>query len=85
MCTGIHCRGRAIWEKKGFAAACGRICKCCDKGEVGTKWRLSQYINKSSALAAIEYIVSLNSNVFVPSHGGKMGRAVQVSDRDFLY
>ncbi|KAK9198209.1 hypothetical protein WN944_013393 [Citrus x changshan-huyou] len=38
---------------------------------------LSPYVNRSSSLAAIDYIVSLNSNVFVPSHGGNMGRAMQ--------
>ncbi|KAB1219102.1 hypothetical protein CJ030_MR3G018701, partial [Morella rubra] len=39
---------------------------------------LSPYINKSSALAAIDYIVSLSSNVFVPYHGGNMGRIMQL-------
>lgn len=39
---------------------------------------LTPFMNKSSALAAIDYIVSLSSNVFVPSHGGNMGRAMQV-------
>nr|AEX57704.1 hypothetical protein RasatMp073 [Raphanus sativus]AIE42570.1 hypothetical protein RadishMT_p039 [Raphanus sativus]QGW48432.1 hypothetical protein [Raphanus sativus]QGW48697.1 hypothetical protein [Raphanus sativus] len=34
---------------------------------------LSPYINKSSALAAIDNIVSLSSNVFVPSHVSSMG------------
>lgn len=39
---------------------------------------LVPYANKSSALAAIDYIVSLSSDVFLPSHGGNMGRAMQV-------
>ncbi|KAA8542145.1 hypothetical protein F0562_023297 [Nyssa sinensis] len=38
---------------------------------------LTPYINKSSILAAIDYIISLSSDVFVPNHGGNMGRAMQ--------
>ncbi|KAF9595378.1 hypothetical protein IFM89_000296 [Coptis chinensis] len=38
---------------------------------------LAPYVNRSSALAAIDYIISLSSDVFMPSHGGNMGRAMQ--------
>ncbi|KAK6148086.1 hypothetical protein DH2020_018998 [Rehmannia glutinosa] len=38
---------------------------------------LTPYMNKPSVLAAIDYIVSLSSDVFMPSHGGNMGRAMQ--------
>ncbi|WCJ36232.1 O-fucosyltransferase family protein [Euphorbia peplus] len=38
---------------------------------------LSPFINRSSAMAAIDFIVSLSSNVFIPSHGGNMGRLMQ--------
>ncbi|KAF6161399.1 hypothetical protein GIB67_009278 [Kingdonia uniflora] len=38
---------------------------------------LLQFINRSSSLAAIDYIISLSSDVFMPSHGGNMGRAMQ--------
>ncbi|KAL6576356.1 hypothetical protein OROHE_000137 [Orobanche hederae] len=38
---------------------------------------LTPYRNRPSVLAAIDYIVSLSSDVFIPSHGGNMGRAMQ--------
>ncbi|KAK3043293.1 hypothetical protein RJ639_002536 [Escallonia herrerae] len=38
---------------------------------------LAPYINRSSVLAAIDYIVALSSDVFLPSHGGNMGRAMK--------
>ncbi|GAV68234.1 O-FucT domain-containing protein, partial [Cephalotus follicularis] len=38
---------------------------------------LTPYEYKSSALVAIDYIVSLSSDVFIPSHGGNMGRAMK--------
>ncbi|KAK3040624.1 hypothetical protein RJ639_026945 [Escallonia herrerae] len=39
--------------------------------------KLAPYINRSSIIAAIEYTVSLSSDVFLPSHGGKMGCAMK--------
>ncbi|KAJ0972363.1 hypothetical protein J5N97_020322 [Dioscorea zingiberensis] len=38
---------------------------------------LEPYRNKSSVLAALDYIVALSSDVFVPSHGGNLGLAMQ--------
>ncbi|XWS47830.1 hypothetical protein CRYUN_Cryun13aG0018700 [Craigia yunnanensis] len=38
---------------------------------------LSPFLNSSSALSALDYIVSFNSDIFIPSHGGNMGRALQ--------
>ncbi|KAF9619839.1 hypothetical protein IFM89_009590, partial [Coptis chinensis] len=38
---------------------------------------LAPYVNRSSALAAIDYIISLSSDVFMPSHGGNTGRVMQ--------
>lgn len=48
------------------------------KESLAREGELSPYLNSSSSLAAIDYIVSLSSDVFVPSHGGNMGRAMQV-------
>ncbi|KAK9000007.1 hypothetical protein V6N11_082143 [Hibiscus sabdariffa] len=33
------------------------------------------FLNRSLALSAIDYVVSFNSDIFKPSHGGNMGRA----------
>ncbi|XVF49661.1 hypothetical protein PTKIN_Ptkin04bG0030800 [Pterospermum kingtungense] len=38
---------------------------------------LLPFLNSSSALSALDYIVSFNSDIFIPSHGGNMGRALQ--------
>ncbi|XP_031487721.1 O-fucosyltransferase 20-like [Nymphaea colorata] len=38
---------------------------------------LEPYANRASLLAAIDYIISVNSDVFMPSHGGNMGHVIQ--------
>lgn len=48
------------------------------KDSLAREGELLQFANRSSALAAIDYIVALSSDVFLPSHGGNMGRAMQV-------
>lgn len=52
--------------------------KIVKKEMLATEAELSPFVNKSSALAAIDYLVSLSSDVFIPSHGGNMGRALRV-------
>ncbi|KAG7567751.1 GDP-fucose protein O-fucosyltransferase [Arabidopsis thaliana x Arabidopsis arenosa] len=47
------------------------------KETLAHKGELLPYTNRSSALAAIDYIVSLSSDVFLPSHGGNMAKAMQ--------
>lgn len=49
------------------------------KETLARQGELIPFTNRSSALAAIDYIVSLSSDVFLPSHGGNMGRAMQVT------
>lgn len=39
---------------------------------------LEPFANKASFMAAIDYIVSEKSDVFMASHGGNMGHAIQV-------
>lgn len=49
-----------------------------DKEMLAQEGELDPFANSSSALAAIDYIVSLSSDVFMSSHGGNMARAIQV-------
>ncbi|EYU23112.1 hypothetical protein ABFS82_09G065600 [Erythranthe guttata] len=51
--------------------------KIATKEILAREGELDPYINRPSVLAAIDYIVSLSSDVFLPSHGGNMGRAMQ--------
>jgi len=54
------------------------------KETLAHKGELLPYTNRSSALAAIDYIVSLSSDVFIPSHGGNMAKAMQVTQKNSL-
>jgi hypothetical protein len=48
-----------------------------NKQSLALPGELDSFSRKASLLAAIDYIVSLNSDVFMPSHGGNMGHAIQ--------
>ncbi|KAJ4978768.1 hypothetical protein NE237_009548 [Protea cynaroides] len=48
-----------------------------NKNDLALPGELDPFVNRPSLLAAIDYTVSENSDVFMPSHGGNMGRAIQ--------
>ncbi|KAK3015871.1 hypothetical protein RJ639_007815 [Escallonia herrerae] len=48
-----------------------------NKEDLALTGELEPFAKKASFMAAIDYIVSENSNVFMPSHGGNMGHAIQ--------
>uniref|UniRef100_A0A5B7A0Y0 O-fucosyltransferase family protein n=1 Tax=Davidia involucrata TaxID=16924 RepID=A0A5B7A0Y0_DAVIN len=48
-----------------------------NKEDLALPGELEPFANKASLMAAIDYIVSENSDVFMPSHGGNMGHAIQ--------
>lgn len=48
------------------------------KEDLALPGELEPFARKASSLAALDYIVSEKSDVFMPSHGGNMGHAIQV-------
>ncbi|KAJ0961719.1 hypothetical protein J5N97_000038 [Dioscorea zingiberensis] len=48
-----------------------------NKENLALPGELEPFTNKSSILAAIDYIVCEQSDVFMPSHGGNMGHVIQ--------
>lgn len=50
-----------------------------NKEDLALPGELEPFAKKASVMAAIDYIVSENSDVFMPSHGGNMGHAIQVN------
>lgn len=48
-----------------------------NKEDIASPGELQPFQNRASVMAAIDYIVSENSDVFMPSHGGNMGHAIQ--------
>ena len=49
-----------------------------NKENLALPGELEPFSNKSSILAAIDYVVCEQSDVFMPSHGGNMGHVIQV-------
>lgn len=57
-----------------------------NKEDLALPGELEPFANRASFMAAIDYIVSEKSDVFMPSHGGNMGHAIQVySTIDLLF
>ncbi|KAA0055319.1 O-FucT domain-containing protein [Cucumis melo var. makuwa] len=69
--------GEPFGGKKALQPLIAEFPNIVTKYTLSREGELSPFINKSSAMAAIDYIVSLSSDVFMPSHGGNMGRAMQ--------
>lgn len=49
-----------------------------NKEDLALPSELEPFVKKASFMAAIDYIVCESSDVFMPSHGGNMGHAIQV-------
>lgn len=71
--------GKPLGGELALKALKDEFPKLMSKYTLAVDGELEIYENRSSVLAALDYIVALNSDVFVPSHGGNMGLAMQVS------
>ncbi|CBI15631.3 O-fucosyltransferase 37 isoform X2 [Vitis vinifera] len=69
--------GEPFGGAKALQALMGEFPNVVTKEMLAREGELSPYVNRPSAMAALDYIVSLSSDVFLPSHGGNMGRAMQ--------
>ncbi|KAJ8899174.1 hypothetical protein K2173_012350 [Erythroxylum novogranatense] len=48
-----------------------------NKEDLALPGELEPFAKRASLMAAIDYIVSVNSDIFMPSHGGNMGHTIQ--------
>lgn len=69
--------GEPLEGKKALEPLIKRFPNLYNKQSLALPGELEPLSNRASLLAAIDYIVALNSDVFMASHGGNMGRAIQ--------
>ncbi|EPS67731.1 hypothetical protein M569_07044, partial [Genlisea aurea] len=48
-----------------------------NKEDIASEGELEPYSNRASIMAAVDYVVCERSDVFMASHGGNMGHAIQ--------
>ncbi|KAE8672295.1 putative beta-glucosidase [Hibiscus syriacus] len=69
--------GEPFGGTKALAPLAAKFPNLVRKEMLAHDGELSPFLNSSSALSAIDYVVSFNSDIFIPSHGGNMGRALR--------
>ncbi|KAG5015751.1 hypothetical protein AAZX31_08G148800 [Glycine max] len=69
--------GQPLGGKKALLPLIQEFPHFYSKEDLALPGELQPFANKASIMAAIDYIVSEKSDVFMPSHGGNMGHAIQ--------
>jgi len=70
--------GQPLGGKEALQPLINEFQNLYSKEDLALPEELEPFANKASLMAAIDYIVSEKSDVFMPSHGGNMGHAIQV-------
>ncbi|XP_040993001.1 O-fucosyltransferase 20 [Juglans microcarpa x Juglans regia] len=69
--------GQPLGGKEALLPLTQEFPQLYNKEDLALPGELEPLKNRASLMAAIDYIVSENSDVFMPSHGGNMGHAIQ--------
>ncbi|KAG6762100.1 hypothetical protein POTOM_032585 [Populus tomentosa] len=69
--------GQPLGGKEALLPLTREFANFYNKEDLALPGELKPFANKASLMAAIDYLVSENSDVFMPSHGGNMGHAIQ--------
>ncbi|KAL0795249.1 hypothetical protein Bca101_066626 [Brassica carinata] len=76
--TPIYIAAGEIYGGESRLASLGsRFNMLMSKEKLATKEELKPFMNHSTQMAALDYIVSVESDVFIPSYSGNMARAVE--------
>ncbi|KAF4397739.1 hypothetical protein G4B88_027608 [Cannabis sativa] len=69
--------GQPLGGKEALLPLTNEFPNFYNKEDLALPGELEPFVKRASVMAAIDYIVSENSDVFMPSHGGNMGHAIQ--------
>ncbi|EHA8589007.1 putative O-fucosyltransferase 37 [Cocos nucifera] len=69
--------GEPLGGEQALRPLMAKFPKLTSKVTLASDGELVQFANKSSVLAAVDFIVAMSSDVFMPSHGGNMARLIQ--------
>ena len=70
--------GQPLGGKEALQPLTSEFPNFFNKEDLALPSELEPFAKKASIMAAIDYIVCESSDVFMPSHGGNMGHAIQV-------
>ncbi|XP_030547367.1 O-fucosyltransferase 20-like isoform X1 [Rhodamnia argentea] len=70
--------GQPLGGKEALRSLIEEFPHLYNKEDLALPGELEPFAKRASSMAAIDYIVSERSDVFMPSHGGNMGHAIQV-------